>query len=77
MGGADGYPCLKHLIYLWPRNWEDILDMMNEAVCDRNKSELKSGKNIWCRGFKIKSSGNTLGVFFWQWYTVREDKGVG
>ena len=30
--GLYGYPYLKHLIRLWPGDWENQMEKMNEAV---------------------------------------------
>ena len=41
--GLDGYPYLKHLIKLWPGNWEKQMEKMNEAVCMNNRVTLNGG----------------------------------
>ena len=38
--GLDGLPYLKHLIKLWPGNWEKQMEKMNEAVCMKNRVTL-------------------------------------
>ena len=72
-----GYPYLKHIIELWTGYWEEHFGMMNEAVCERNKFELKSGRNRWYRYYQITSSLSILVASFQQWSTARKDKGFG
>ena len=41
--GLYGYPYLKHLIKLWPGDWEKQMEKMNEAVCMKNCVTLNGG----------------------------------
>ena len=60
-----------------PRYWEERLGIINEAVCERNKFELKSGRNRWYRYDQITSSLSILVASFQQWSTARKDKCFG
>ena len=42
--GLDGSPYLKHLINLWPGDWEKQMEKMNEAVCMKNCVTLNGGR---------------------------------
>ena len=41
--GLYGSPYLKHLIKLWPGDWEEQMEKMNEAVCMKNRVTLNGG----------------------------------
>ena len=41
--GLEGYPYLKHLIKLWPGDWEKQMEKMNEAVTMKNRVTLNGG----------------------------------
>ena len=41
--GLDGSPYLKHIIKLWPGDWEKQMEKMNEAVCMMNRVTLNGG----------------------------------
>ena len=41
--GLDGFPYLKHLIKLWPGDWEKQMEKMNEAVTMNNPVTLNGG----------------------------------
>ena len=43
--GHYGYPCLKNMLEFWPRYWVEHLFTINGIIDERNKFELKSGKN--------------------------------
>ena len=41
--GLDGFPYLKHVIKLWPGDWEKEMGKMNEAVTMKNRVTLNGG----------------------------------
>ena len=41
--GLDRSPYMKHLIKLWPGDWEKQMEKMNEAVCMKNRVTLNGG----------------------------------
>ena len=41
--GLDGSPYLKHLIKLWPGDWEKHMEKMNEEVSMKNRVTLNGG----------------------------------
>ena len=47
--GLNGYPCLKHLIQLWPGYWVKKMAKINEAVGIKNHVTMDGGgKRLVC-----------------------------
>ena len=47
----DGSPYLKHLIKLWPGDWEKQMKKKNEAVCMKNRVTLNGGGKRQVKNF--------------------------
>ena len=60
----DGYPHLKHIIYLRPRGWEEYLEKINEAIDKLNVVVLGAWRKGKVHNFWRISSVNVLGVLF-------------
>ena len=49
--GLDGFPYLKHLIKLWPGDWEKQMEIMNEAVTMKNRVIFNGGGKRQVKNF--------------------------
>ena len=65
MGGdrkvLDCYPCLKHLVQLWPGNWVNQMGKMNEAVGMENRVTMNGGGKRLVRPFKSQEFWKYIG----------------
>ena len=59
--GLDGYTYLKHLIRLWPGDWEKQKEKMNEAVSMKNHVTLNGGGKRQVKKFIRKEFWKCIG----------------
>ena len=59
--GLDGYPYLKHLIQLWPGDWENRTEKMNEAFGMNNYVTVDGGGKQMVCPFRIQDFWECIG----------------
>ena len=59
--GLDGSPYLKHLIKLWPSDWEMHMEKMKTAVCTKNCVSSNGGGERQVKKFTRKEFWKFIG----------------
>ena len=63
--GLDGFPYLKHLIKLWPGDWEKQMEKINEAVTMKNCVTVNGGGKRQVKKFTRQEFWKCIGCILW------------
>ena len=69
----DGYPCLKHIIKLWPGDWVKHMSKMNEVVGVNNRFTMDGGGKRLVRPFRRQDFWKFICCIYWNLHMVIKD----